>query len=169
MDSNNKYYDLFLIAKETLEQERIRYNRIDDKIHRLLNLTTLFVGLASFYGKWIIDHFIPSHSVIEWIVFIFSATLYLTLLYTWFIIIHADRLYDSEAIPINEDMRAFFKENESVDIYYGLTKNYEEALNKNRSQTEKKIKYLNRSHLVLKFSLAILIIIAILFLNISWN
>ncbi|MFY0683524.1 MAG: hypothetical protein JXR20_03165 [Balneola sp.] len=169
MDEIQKYYELYLFGKEKLREEKERYDRVDDKINRLLNIITLLIGICGFFGQWVLQDIFPLLGFIEWAIFVLLVLLFLVLLYSWYVILYADRLHDLSFPPLNEETRDFFKQNNSIDIYYHLSKNYMEAVDYNRTKTDNKIWYLKLSHNLLKVNFLLLAIMLILYIIFNWN
>lgn len=169
MDSKQKYYDLFILGKEKLREEKQRYDRVDDKINRLLNIITLLIGISGFFGQWALQKIIPPIGLLEWSIFVVMVLFFITLLYSWAVILYADRLYGLSFPPLNDEMLSFFKDNKPIDIYYHLTINFQEALNHNRTKTDNKVWYLELTHKVLKATFFLLILIIVLSISYYWN
>ena len=142
-----------VFAKEKLRDEKERYERVDNKINRLLNVITIFIGISGFMIQLLFQNIIPPVSILDWVIMVSITLFFFSLLYAWVIIIYADRLFDISSPPLNEEMFSFFKKNNPVDICYHLSINYQDALKENREKTDIKISHLKQTHSILKLHL----------------
>ena len=156
---NNKYFELYQISKGLLKSEEELYNRIDEKLNRLLTVITILLGLTGFFAKWLLATFSNPENRTEYLILTDGGLLVLTLIIAWFVVLAGDRLYKLERMPIDQGMFDLFEEHKETTIYYTLSKGNRNALENNRTKTQNKISYLHSAQWLLIGASGLLIIL----------
>ncbi len=165
----DKYKELYDLSKEVLNEERIRFHKIEDKSYRYFSVLTLLIGGNVFFSKWILEQLIPPKAILEWLLLGSTFILFVILLISWLRIFKALKIHTLKNMPLNTEMITFFDENNPLDIYYALAKSNAEALNYNRDVLKKKVERLYSVYSLILVSVSLLVFIAILFVVYSWT
>jgi hypothetical protein len=164
-----KYKELYNLSKEVLNEELSRFDKIDDKAAKYLSILTLIAGVAGFFGKWLIDNFIPPKTIAEWALVILGAFLFIMLFLSWFLIFNVLRIHALVKMPLDAETIAFFDNNKLIDIYYALAKGNKDALAENRRTTDLKSRRLYHGYVSMIISGITLALFLSIFVVHSWN
>lgn len=168
-DHLDKYKELYILSKETFKAELDRFYSIEHKASQYLSALTLLLGVAGFFVKWIVEHFIPPQSCLVWLLFCLALAILLCLVAAWFFVFSVLRVQKLRVIPLDAKMIGFFDKNKPIDIYYHLSVKMAEELEKNWEVTGRKSKRLNRGYLLMCISVLLLVIFSVLFGIYKWH
>ena len=165
----DKYKELYDLSKEIFNAERDRLYSIEHKAAQYLSALTLLLGVAGFFVKWIVEHFIPPQSRLVWLLFCLAIAILLCLVAAWFFVFSVLRVQKLRVIPLDAKMIKFFDNNKPIDIYYQLSVKMAEELEKNWEVTGRKSKRLNRGYMLMCISVLLLVIFSVIFGVYKWN
>ena len=164
-----KYKELYNLSIKVLNEEQARFNRIDLKASQYLSVLTLLIGVAGFFGKWLIGNLIPPKSELEWILLISGILVFLSILISWFLLFRVIRTHDVIKIPLDEEVIDFFDKNRLIDIYYALSIGMKDALEENRKLGDKKSKRLYYGYTMINITVYLFILFSFLFVVFEWS
>jgi hypothetical protein len=144
-----KYKELYILSLEVLKEEQTRFNRIDDKASKYFSVLTILLGILGFFGKWVINNFIPPKSTLEYLLIILAILLSLSVLFSWFLTFKVFKIHYLKTIPLDSNMFDYFKDNKLIDIYYGLAKGNKNAFEDNCKITDYKSLMLTYSYKII--------------------
>jgi hypothetical protein len=164
-----KYQELYLLAKEVYQEDLRRLDLVTHKSIRFLTILSFLIGLATYFGKWMLTTMLPPQGLIEWIFLFVAVLLFLTLIAAWLANFHVLRIEKVFSIPLDERTRTFFLKNREIDIYYAMSKTIERAYSKNRAIRNIKARYVSLGHKLILCSLGFFVIISILGVTLIWS
>lgn len=137
-----KYRELYSYSTDILLKELDRFNRADEKASKYATMFFFLIGLAAYFGKWIVDR-------IKWPGFPLSLPSGLPLLLIGlgtlivsavglFLAHHAIKLRPVVSRPLNQEMLDFFERETRITIYYRLAQENSKAYEQNRRATDMK-------------------------------
>jgi len=126
-----KYKELFNSARYVLDEEQKRFVRIDEKASKYISVLIVLFGLLGFIFKWSFDAFIPFQSPIDYVGVCVFSCLILFLALAFFLCFKVLKTAQIRAMPMNDKMIKFYRENKLIDIYFALAKKFMDAFQVN--------------------------------------
>ncbi len=143
---DEKYKDLYLLAKELHAEEVRRFDLVTQKARSYLSVLSVLLGFAAVVGKWTLATILPPSNVLEWLLLVSGTAVFVFLVLAWFSSFRVLRGEVLSKMPLNAEMLDFFDDNEPMNIYFALSKRYTEGHAFNQRQTEKRTKFLAAAH-----------------------
>jgi hypothetical protein len=164
-----KYQVLYNLSKDAFAEELARFNVIDEKAGKYISVVTLLLGVYGFYAQWIIERLIPPSGILQWILILLGGIILLGLVSTWFTIFSVLRRHRLQKIPLDSSVIEFFEKNELLDIYHALSRGMKDAIEKNRTINEDKMKRLVLGYRMISVTLIFLVLFGLLFGYDAWH
>lgn len=164
-----KYKELYNLSKEVLYEEQNRFNRINEKASKYLTVLTFMMGVYGFFLNLIVNDFIPSKSISEWIIVVLGFLIFSGVIISWFLIFCVLKIHEIKKIPLNFEMINFFDNNNLLDIYYALARGNKDALKINRDTTDRKSKLLSNGYRMIIVTTSLLVLFSLVFGYHKWN
>jgi len=164
-----QYKEFYELSLKVLQHEDERFRSIDEKATRYFSVLTILLGLAGFLGQQICEKILPPATCLEYFLFIFAVFLACSLVVAWVFLFFVMMLRSLYAIPMNDEMIAFWKTNNLLDIYNAMAKKIAEVVQKNIQTTERKIRWLRAGYYAMAVSLVFLVLFSILFVIHAWT
>lgn len=164
-----KYKELYTYSKEAFEREYDRFKSIDKKATQYLSVLTLLIGIAGFFGNWVVENFVPPMNIWEFILLALTVLILATLTAGWFQTFYVIRMQDLETYPLNSEVIDFFNSENEPYIYYELSRKTHESLMKNMVVGNRKSKTLISAYKYICVSVILLIVFSISFGAYKWN
>ena len=167
--SLQKYKEFYDLSLQVLQHEDERFRTIDEKATRYFSVLTILVGAAGFFGQWLCEKVVPAKTGLEFTLFVFALFSFCGLVTAWVLLFLVMILRPMQAIPMNEEMIAFWKDNDLLNIYNALAKKNGQAVEMNIRITNRKTGLLRAGYYTVAVSLVFLIIFGFLFVIHAWT
>lgn len=125
---SEKYKTLYEFQKSQFEDERDRYNRLEDKSVKYLTSITIAMTGYILLLRWTLSEVIPPTSLMSWIVVILMLMTLMAMASSWSFVFRSIKLQNLIKIQSNDEMINYFKSNKKETVYLGLAKKYGEAI-----------------------------------------
>lgn len=159
----DKYKELYAYSTDVLIKEHERFNRADEKAFRYATTFVFLIGAYAFFNKAIIEEILPPRELLEWMLVALGVVGLIVSLWGWYGANSVIRLFPYVSRRLDDDMIAFFRKENLLNIYYGLAKENSAAYQENLLFAQKKHQILTRISARLKISVGVLIWVAILY------
>ena len=163
------YKELFAFAKEAFKEDLERLKSIDQKASNYLSVLTLLLGVAGFFIKWVVEHFIPPQNALAVVLFVLTILIVAGILSSWFFTFSVLRLQRVATYPLDEATIKFFTDNELVDVYYYLSIGIQGAVEDNRKIGDAKSRRLNHGYRSILYTVILLLTFGIFFAVYTWQ
>ena len=154
-----KYQELYQLSKEAVSNEIERIRRIEDKSSKMVTLCGVLIAFAALISKFGLSSFYPPYGLFDWVC-LFSLVLFIALVI--FTFLNLNEVLATFVLPINyvdQQMIEFFDKHTHIDVLYALARNNAKAIYYIGKQREKKLARLKRSHMGIKLSVSLIIVI----------
>lgn len=147
MTNNIKKYEaLFNHSKYVFDEESARFTRVEDKASKSITIITSLLAVYALTGRQIFGDLIPISSYVDKLLVILASLVLLGLLTSWFFAFRALQIQGLKKAPLNDKVLSFYNDENLVDIYYAMSKNFSNSLPYNRIITDAKATNIKRSH-----------------------
>tara|TARA_B110000211_G_scaffold208601_1_gene245310 strand:- start:344 stop:847 length:504 start_codon:yes stop_codon:yes gene_type:complete len=134
-----KYFEY---SKETLANEEVRLNNLDEKATKFIGVTTILVALLGILFSTLFKSFTFSNSFIEYLSIGFLILGVTLLLSSVVFSLQALRLKETIRMPLDKQTDALFFQSTMEDVYIKLIKSIQVSYNSFREVAELKVKKL---------------------------
>ena len=164
-----KYKELYDLSLKVMEGGAERFRNIDEKSTKFFSVLTILLGAAGFLGEHVCEHLLPPKDCLECFLFVFASLLLLSLVVAWGFLFAVMTLRPLETIPMNDEMRKFWKDNKLLDIYHAIAVRNGQAHEKNVAVTNKKVRWLRAGYIATAISLGLLLLFSVLYVVHTWT
>ena len=148
------------LSRELYQQELDRSAVIENKASKFFSVITIILGGFGFFSRSVFNTFIPPNSELELLMIVLIALLFLSVIASWFYLFSVLRVSRWERVNIEPD---YFEKNELGDIYIGHAKAITNSMYSNVKNNEEKAASLQRAYKLMKISIIILILTALIY------
>jgi hypothetical protein len=141
----SKYEELYKHAKYVFDEEVSRFARVEDKAARFITVVTSLLAVYALTGRQLFPDLIPADNCTAKLLLLLAALVLVGLLASWGFAFHALHVQGLKKAPLNEKLLSFYNDNELINIYYGMAKQFSVSLEHNRSITDLKAQRIKRS------------------------
>jgi len=159
-----KYEELYNLSKEVFAEEITRFERIDSKAAKYFTVLLAMMGLIGVLLKWLSDTILPPSSGLEWLLLIVAIVLFVSIAISWFLAFSVLRIHELKKQSINSKTIQFFRNNNLVNIYYGLARLNAEGVKDNRKATNRKSRKLYQAYWMISITMLLLVLLGFLFI-----
>ncbi len=164
-----RYKDLYLLAKEVLNEEQNRFNRIEAKATTFLTVLTFLLGVAGFFGNWMVEHVVPPRSPAQWTLLVVGALTIGSLVTTCALLFRVLKQAEHQKLPLDQKVIDLFSNNSRIDVYFAMTKATRNAVENNRRFGDEKSRRLFWGYWGLYVTGALLVILTLVFGWYRWT
>lgn len=144
---NQKYKELYELAKYALDEETQRSSRIDEKASRFLSVLSLLLGVVGLISNSYLSLFFPINFWADYLGIASFGIFAILLALSWYETFRVFKVSELYRVPMNDEMIQYFESNELENIYQSVAKfNFKECLENNRNLSNKKAERLNNSY-----------------------
>lgn len=141
----SKYEELYKHAKYVFDEEVARFGRVEDKAAKFITVVTSLLVVYALTGRQLFGELMPADNYSEKLLLIFAALVLVGLLASWGFAFQALHVQGVKKAPLNEKLLSFYNDNELINIYYGMAKQFSASLEHNRAITDLKAQSIKRS------------------------
>ncbi len=131
-ESLKKYEELYALSKEGLEEELIRFKRIDDKASTYLTFAGFFIVVLGLAGKPVADLAIRAGTAPFWVLAAALLRFMCSILLAVWNLFSTLRIHALKKFPMSDELLEFFGRHTYLDIIYALTRGNVDAALENR-------------------------------------
>lgn len=151
------FKELYAYSKDAFNREYERFKNTEAKAAQYLSVLTLLVGAAGFFGKWVVDNFVPPRNSWEAALLVLAALIIASVLTAWFQIFSVLIVLSLETPPLNDEVLDFFAHENDDRIYYTISSEFKEALHRNRLACNGKVSRLVKAYYAILVSVILLV------------
>ncbi len=163
-----KYRELYALSIKLLEAEHGRFNRISQKATAYLSVVGLLFGIATVFGKALIEGFIPPKSLLEWVILNLGVLIFISLGVAWWMIFRAYK-FEGLLTPPQSELIDFYHKNKLIDIYFAMARAYANATKENINVTNRKAILLEQGHNMILLTASLSMAFALLYFAYLWR
>jgi hypothetical protein len=159
----DKYKELYIYSTDVLLKEHERFNRADEKASKYSTMFTFLIGAFAFFDKAVMDGMLPPNGIVEWAIIAIGVIGLLLTVRGWYTSNSVIKLHPYVSRRLDVPMIDFFRTQTLLNIYYGLAKENMSAYQENLVFAEHKHECLFQAAKLMKASVSILVLLAILY------
>lgn len=141
----SKYEELYKHAKYVFDEEISRFGRVEDKAARFITVVTSLLAVYALTGRQLFGDLMPAENIIQKLLLTLAALVLVGLLSSWGFAFYAMHVQGMRKAPLNNKLLSFYNDNELINIYYGMAKQFSVSLEHNRAITDLKAHRIKRS------------------------
>jgi len=141
-----KYEELFNHSKYIFDEESARFTRVEDKAAKSITVITSLLAVYALTGRQIFGDLLPVSSCVDKLLVVLASLVLLGLFISWIFAFRALQIQGLKKAPLNDKVLSFYNDENLVDIYYAMSKNFSDSLPYNRNITDAKATNIKRSH-----------------------
>jgi hypothetical protein len=158
-----KYKELYDYATDVFQKEHDRFTRADEKATKFAGISVFLVGVNAFFTRAVLDTALPPKSCFEWLMVTVGVAAISASAAGWYVANSVIRLSGFHSRPLNQGILDFFRTSYLVNVYYGLAQRIMVVHQKNLAITERKYKKIRKADIILRFSVAATLALALLY------
>lgn len=147
-----KYKALFEYHKDQFNEEKLRFNRLEDKAYRYLTSLTVAFSAYILLVRSIYQKIEPPYDWLSILVIMSIALTFYASCSAWSFIFRAIKLQTLVKLPSGDKVINTFKNNKKAAIYFGLSRQYADALAIMESEYEEKLRYVRKGYSEVAFT-----------------
>lgn len=159
----DKYEVLYNLSIEVYKERSNSFQHIQEKASKYLTALTFLLGFSLYYIKWLFEKLPLEYILIDWIMIVESAILFISLIVTWFTILRILRVENFKVLPLDDELLNFFLENKQIDIFYTMAKGIKQSVEINNKNYDRKSGLLSTSYNLLTIDTILIILSLVLY------
>lgn len=165
----DKYKELYDFAREAVAQSEARFDAVDAKASNYLSVFTVLIGGAVLLVKWVADHFLPPHGLLDVLMVILALPTAALVAATWLSLLSVLKVHQIRVLPFDEATLQYFHANRLVDIHFNVARSLSEAWIVNQGVNERKLEKLTAAYQMMIVSLVLILLFSVLYAVHTWS